>query len=398
MRIFISGGGVAGLTLAYWLHHFDHQPVVLEQTDRIRHGGYGIDFFGTGYDVASRMGLIEPLRARQIMFDYVAYVNQAGKPVATMDRALILKIMRGNYMTLMRWTLQDVLYEAIKGDIEVRFGRSLEAVEQDQDRVTLTLNDGTTERCDLLIGADGVHSRTRALVFGPEPHYHRQLGYTIASYPLPDRYGIGNTWKMYCQPGRMSAAYKSTEEGEIVTFFMYRSDEAHIPPRARRLACLREQFAGMGWVTQRLLGDLDDSTPIFMDTVLQIRMPTWHRGRVALVGDACDCPTLVSGQGAGLAMGGAYLLARALHERENVEDAFREYEQQMQSHVKIQQDQARGLAKSFVPSSQLGALLQPILLKILLRDAFVGMLRKQFNAVSILPEAALSAPQQASLR
>lgn len=394
MRVFISGGGVAGLTVAYWLHQYGYQSVVLEQADNLRRDGYAIDFFGTGYDVASRMGLIKRLQPQQIPFEYIGYVNRTGKPLARFDRALMQKVMQGKYMALMHWTLEEALYQAIEGTVEVRFGRSLEAVEQDQHGVRLTLNDGTTESCDLLIGADGVHSRTRALVFGPEQQFRHALGYIIASYPLPDRYKIGPTWQMYCEPGRMAAAYKSTNEGEIITFFMYRSDEAQVPPRDQRYALLRDRFAGMGWITQRLLDDLADPKSLFMDTVAQIRMSTWHQHRVTLVGDACDCPTLVSGQGASLAMGGAYLLAQALHERENVQEAFQQYEQQMQPHVQAQQEQARSFAKSFIPSGRLGALLQPIMMKVVLRDAFVGLLRKRFGAESFLsPETTLALPQ-----
>jgi 2-polyprenyl-6-methoxyphenol hydroxylase-like FAD-dependent oxidoreductase len=123
-----------------------------------------------------------------------------------------------------------------------------------------------------------------------------------------------------------------------------------------------------------------------MDAVIQIQMPTWHQGRVALVGDACDCPTLLSGQGASLAMGGAYLLARALHETADYQEAFRRYEQQMYAYVQAQQKSARGFAKSFVPGSPLGLLVQQTMMKVLLRQMFRGLLRRQlgFGVQSLL--------------
>ncbi|MGI9060219.1 MAG: FAD-binding domain, partial [Ktedonobacteraceae bacterium] len=144
-------------------------------------------------------------------------------------------------------------------------------------------------------------------------------------------------------------------------------------------------FAGMGWLTEKFLSDVDPSVNVFMDAVIQIQMPTWHQGRVALVGDACDCPTLLSGQGASLAMGGAYLLAKALHDTADYQEAFRRYEQQMSAYVLEQQKSGRSFAKSFLPGSPLGLFVQQAMMKVLLREAFGGLLRRQLFAPSILP-------------
>jgi 2-polyprenyl-6-methoxyphenol hydroxylase-like FAD-dependent oxidoreductase len=221
MRVLMSGGGIAGLTLAYWLHQYGFEPIVIEQADGIRRDGYALDFFGTGYDVAERMGLIDRLQARHIPLAYVAYVNGSGDPIATLDIALMRKIMHGKYMALMHWSLEEALHEAIADDVEVRFGRSLVAVQHSPEAVTVTYDDGTAESFDVLIGADGIHSNTRRLVFGPEEQFGRYLGYHVACYALPDRYGIGQTWKNYTEPGRLVGAYSNNHEGEIITLFLY---------------------------------------------------------------------------------------------------------------------------------------------------------------------------------
>jgi len=384
MRVLISGGGIAGLTLAYWLHQYGWVPVIIDQAEEIRRDGYAIDFFGTGYDVAERMDLITRLQPQQIPFDYVAFVNGAGEPVAKLDIALMRKVMDGKYMALMHWTLEDVLHEAVGDDVEMRFGCSLAAIQQGPQAVTASFTDGTTDTFDLLIGADGIHSNTRKLVFGPEEQFGRYLGYSFASYRLPDRYGISHAWKNYTEPGRQAGAYCSNNEGEIITLFLYTTaDEGHIS-HEQRLPRLRRAFAGMGWITSQLLEDTPDPEAIFMDTVTQIQMPTWHQGRVALVGDACGCPTLLSGQGASLAMGGAYVLARALHEGVDYQEAFRRYERFVRPYVKERQKNAHDFAKTFVPASRLGLAVQQVLLKLLLRDAFTGLLRRQFGAESLL--------------
>jgi 2-polyprenyl-6-methoxyphenol hydroxylase-like FAD-dependent oxidoreductase len=386
MRVLISGGGIAGLTLAYWLHHYDIPAVVIEQAPAIRREGYAIDFLGTGYAVAERMGIIDELAAHQIPFDKFLYVNKEGKPVAEMDAALMRNLTKGKYLGLMHATLEEVLYDALAGQVEVRFGRSLTHVVDGPDGVVATFNDGTTESFDLLIGADGVHSITRSMVFGPETQFSRYLGYTIAVYLLADHYGISPThsFQIYIQPKRMAAAYCTDQPGQILIFFMYHSAQQEHVPRDQRLPRLREAFAGMGWLTDRFLADVDPTASVFMDTVVQIQMSTWHRGRVALVGDACDCPTLASGQGASLAMGGAYLLAQALHETADYGQAFQRYEQQLYGFVQEQQKNGRSFAKSFLPATPLGLVAQRAMMKVLLRPAFGGLLRRQFGAESLL--------------
>ena len=386
MRVLISGGGIAGLTLAYWLHQYDIPSVVIEQARAIRRDGYAIDFFGTGYEVAERMGLIDRLRVQQIPLDYIAYVNKSGKLASKLDVALMRNIMDGKYMGLMHWTLEEALSEALAGQVEVRFGRSLTRVVPGSDAVTVTFTDGTTESFDLLVGADGVHSITRSLVFGSEEQFGHFLGYMVASYPLSDRYDIGHAWKMYVEPGRLAGAYCNHHEGEIFSSFMYQTAKREHLPREQRLPRLRQVFAEMGWITPQLLADVPTPESIFMDAVIQIQMPTWHQGRVALVGDACGCPTLISGQGASLAMGGAYLLAEALHETADYQEAFLRYKQRMRPHVQVLQKSARGFAKTFLPGSPLGLFLQQMMMKVLFREMFRGLLRRQFGAQSILQE------------
>ena len=396
MRVLISGGGIAGLTLAYWLHQYNITPVVIEQAQGLRRDGYAIDFLGTGYDVASRMGLIDQLAAEQIPFERLVYVNKQGKPIAKLDADLMRSIMGGKYMGLMHETLGEVLYEVLEGTVEVGFGRWINAIEAGPDAVVVTFNDGTTASFDLLIGADGVHSTTRALVFGPEEQFSRYLGYTIACYPLADRYCIGRTFQMYNEPGRLVAAYCTPQGDDILTFFMYPVAKKEHVPREQRLSRLREVFVGMDWLAGQFLSDVSPSENIFMDAVIQIEMPTWHRGRVALVGDSCDCPTLLSGQGASLAMGGAYLLARALHESADYEQAFSRYEQQMSAPVQKEQKSGRSFARSFLPATPLGLFTQQTMLKVLLRPMFRGQLSRIFGAESFLPLQDASSSKEGS--
>ena len=387
MRVLITGGGLAGMTLGYWLQRYGSEPVIIEQADELRRDGYAIDFFGAGYDTAARMGLIASLKEQAIPLEAISYVNRAGRPIASINGALLARITGDKYLGLMHATLEETLFAALAGRVEVRFGRALTAVSASDERVEVTLSDGATEAIDLLIGADGLHSRTRELVFGPEEQFRRFLGYMVACYPLADRYGIGRAWKMYQTPGRMVGAYPSRRAGEIVTLFMYHAAEPERVAAGERLARLRELFAGVEWITPRLLADAEETQRFFLDAVSQVSMPVWSRGRVCLVGDACACPTLISGQGASLAMGGAYLLARALGESGSWREAFQRYEQWMRPPVERAQRHARSLAASFAPATRAGVLAARVLLPIVMRDAFAGLLRREFSAESFLPPA-----------
>ena len=211
----------------------------------------------------------------------------------------------------------------LQGQVEVRFGRSLTRIVSGPDAVVVTFTDGTTESFDLLIGADGVHSRTRALVFGPEEQFSRYPGLhdcqLSAPRPLRHRSHLADVCRAGTPDGSLLHAIR---QGEILSFFMYQTAKREHLSREQRLPRLRQVFAGMGWITPQLLSDVPAPESVFMDAVIQIQMPTWHQGRVALVGDACGCPTLISGQGASLAMGEAYLLAEALHETTSIKRRF----------------------------------------------------------------------------
>ena len=171
LRILVSGGGLAGLAAAYWLHRNGHEAVVIERAPGLRRDGYGLDFFGTGYDVAERMGIVEDLAPTQIFMDQgsgIAFVDGDGKPLAELKIDAVREILGGKYMGLMHYNLEQVLYDAVKEDVDVRFSTSIDEVAQSADAVRVTYADGDTESYDLLVGADGIHSNVRGLVFGPE--------------------------------------------------------------------------------------------------------------------------------------------------------------------------------------------------------------------------------------
>lgn len=393
MKILISGGGLAGLTAAYWLQRHGHKPVVIERAPALRRDGYGLDFFGTGYDVAERMGIIEALAQRQIFLDNeggIAFVDEDGKIKAELKVDAVREVLGGKYMGLMHYSLEEVLYDAVKNDVQIRFATSLTAVAQSPESVTVTYENGESEAFDLLVGADGIHSNVRRLVFGPEKEFAYYLGYYLACYYVPDRDQLQAMWENYTEPGRQVGAYATDREGQLATLLLWQTDdEGYIPPE-QRAEKLRAAFEGMGWIAPQILADMPaDGSEILIDTVTQIRMDTWRSGRVVLVGDAAGCMTLISGQGASMALGSAYVLAEELSRTEDWQQALANYEHRVKPQIDLRQHKAHDFAKQFVPGSELGVKAQTVMMKLVTYHAFSGLLKSQFVGDSFLQTAAL---------
>lgn len=386
MRILISGVGIAGLTCAYWLHRDGHTPVLVERARHGRGAGSGFDFHGAGYALADRMGILERLREYQLRARDVVHVDRAGAVTARLSQELIRGVVGSQYLALMHDGLEHALTQAVAPDVEIRYGNSIAAIEQRADRVDVRFADGTEDGFELLIGADGVHSATRSMVFGPEPNFARPLGYTIASHPVTEHAELGPVRAHYTEAGRQLVTYPTNRVGERMALYLFADSAGAGVPREQRLERLNTAFAGMDWVTQRLLAEAPESERIFMDGITQIEMPHWHRGRVVLLGDACACMTLVSGQGVGLAMAGAYRLAEALRVHGDYRRAFERYQAGLREQVRERQRAARLFARALVPRTELGVAASRVLHRLLLRQAFAPILRPRFASMDLLTE------------
>ena len=387
-KILISGGGIAGLTCAYWLHRQGHQPIVIEKAKQLRKEGYLIDFVGTGWDVANRMNLVPQLEQKALPVSGVRYPNSQGETAARFDLDTLKKALNitDKFMTLNRADLEEVLYDAVKNDVEVRFDCSIEHINQTAKAVTATLTGGQQETFELLVGADGIHSNTRELVFGNEAEFAAYLGYQVATCIIPAGIAIGDDLVTYNEPDRQANLYR-VDDDEMLAFFIYKAADAGHVPQAKRKTRLQAKFAGAEWRLPEMLAMIADDTPIFMDTVTQIMMPTWHNGRIVLIGDAAYCLTLISGQGASMAMGGAYFLAQALQQSPDYQTAFLQYENRLRPTIEETQEKARRFAPRFVPGSQFQIWLNNRIVKLSNISFFSRIIGKQFNTKSLLETA-----------
>jgi 2-polyprenyl-6-methoxyphenol hydroxylase-like FAD-dependent oxidoreductase len=355
MKVLISGAGIAGLTLAHWLRRSGHDVVLVEKSPSLRGEGYMIDFFGSGYDVAEKMGLLPDLETIHYPIPRMAFVDAKGREKFCVSYAAIRRLFDGRHFNFMRGDLERVLYATLKDGVLVRFGTTVEAFRQEEEgsHVSVTFSDGATDRFDLLVGADGVHSQLRKQAFGEEERFTRFLGYHTAAFILADRPPELRSDSLYTLtvPGRQVSVYPIRDD-KLATFFIHKA-QRQIRDFSFETAVgeLLAVYGGLGWVVPKLL-ERCDRVSMYFDEVSQIDLSRWSVNRVVLVGDACQCVSLLAGQGASLAMGGAYVLAQELARMgKDLAGAIRAYEDRVKPAIKKKQKAGRLLAGWFVPET-----------------------------------------------
>ncbi|MFI6036012.1 FAD-dependent monooxygenase [Streptomyces sp. NPDC051315] len=348
-NVLISGAGIAGLTLAYWLDHHGFRPTVIERAPHVRHGGYAVDFRGEALDVLDRMDLLEPVRALDAAMGDAAMVDAEGRQYAVLPAA----VFAGD-LEVPKAKLTQLLYAAARERSEYLFGDSISAVEQDSCGVDVTFENGPPRRFDLLVGADGLHSRTRGLVFGPEERFVRSLGIHTAIFSLPNYLGLHRTGQLYVSPGKAANMFADDAGGRARAALHFAAegleyDRYDITEQQHIVA---ERFTGEGWEVPRLLAEMRAAEDFWFDANAQVVMDTWTSGRVVLLGDAGYCAAPTSGRGTSQALIGAYVLAGELAQaRGNHTAAFAAYENVMRPFVTEHQAVGReGAERFFMPA------------------------------------------------
>ena len=354
--VLISGAGVGGPTLAYWLKAAGFEPTIIEHAPTLRRGGYVIDFWGLGYDIAERMGLIEEINRVGYHIRDMRIVDAKGKRISGFGTSVFLELTGGRYVTIGRSVLSQLLLEKISRDVEAIFGDEIIEIDDRQTHVRVRLKSGVERQFDLIVGADGLHSGVRRLVFGPQDRFERRLGYVVAAFEAPGyRPRNEDVYTMYNEPGRMVGRV-SLRDDKTLFLFVFAEDAdtpIHDLPAQRRL--VRNKFGNSRWECRSILDALDDAPEVYFDRVSQIRMEHWFCGRVALVGDAAYCVSLLAGQGSALAMTGAYILAGELVKAAGQHDvAFATYEKLLRGFVEKKQVGAERFASAFAPKTLLG--------------------------------------------
>lgn len=350
--ILISGAGLAGPALAFWLHRYGYRVTVVERTPELRGGGHVVDIRGTARQVAERMGIVPEVRKAHTGARAMAFVDRRGKRVATLSTD-VFGDSGGPVaeMAILRSDLARILYEATRDDVEYVFGDSIAAVAQDDDGVAVAFEKGASRRYDLLVGADGVHSNVRRLVFGPEERYLHDLGCYVALFSTPTDVDLDGCQLMYTmpgshgRPGKTAALYPQHTPGRALAGFFLRSEPlefARGDVEARK-RLVHRAFDGEGWEIPRILPAIWDAADFYFDRVSQVRVDSWSRRRTVLLGDSGYCASPMSGIGTSLALVGAYVLAGELAEADgDHRRAYAAYEREMREFVASAHEFARG--------------------------------------------------------
>ncbi|MEV5330045.1 FAD-dependent monooxygenase [Nonomuraea sp. N2-4H] len=349
MRTVISGAGISGLALAHRLAALGGEVVVVERAPGPRPQGYMIDFFGPGLEAVEAMGLLPAFERAAYDYPEGHLVGEDGRRRATLRTK---GFARGRLLSLMRPDIEAVLAEHLPAEVEVRYGVALTGVDERAGGVAVTLSDGAALEADLLVGADGIHSTVRRLVFGPEERYLRYLGLHTAAFTFdaPDVHAA--TRRAFCltDSADRQMGFYALRNGRVATFLVHRSADPALPDDPRE--AIRRAYAGLGWVTPRALEQIPPAEEIYYDQVAQIETPRWSSGRTVLLGDAAYAVSLLAGQGASLGIAGAYVLADRLAHAPSIEEATAGFERMWRPVVEERQRNARSLARWFLPSSR----------------------------------------------
>ncbi|MDB5564781.1 MAG: Monooxygenase FAD-binding [Tardiphaga sp.] len=351
MSILVSGASFAGLSTAYWMNKLGYKVTVVEIANDLRTGGTPVDVKDNTVDIAKRMGIFEQIKSNRLNPKTMEFRNADDVREGSMSQHQAGDEFPGDEFEIERDELLKILFDTVKNGVEFMFNASIGGLSETKDGIEVTFKDGSQREFDLVFGCDGLHSAVRRIWFGEEAQYTHFLGQyfsiTIVDQLLIDQ----DTAQMYNEPDR--AAMLNTYNGKTDIILFFRS-EKQIPydyrDEAQQRSIILERLAGGRWRIAELLEEMKNSKTFYFDKLCQIKMASWTKGRVALVGDAGYCASPAAGRGGSLAIDGAAALADAFQEHSgDFAAAFQAYNQNFRSFVESIQAEAESQLEILCP-------------------------------------------------
>lgn len=385
LKVIVSGAGIAGLALAYWLDRIGASTTVVERAPRFQTLGHYISLKGNGVEMVRRMGILDACQARAAAIDETRMYTETGRFLRSERTAAMNKTL-GGYILFRRADLQAALYELARERADFRFGTQVSEVRLGENQVEVVLSDGRTEHGDLLIGADGIHSNVRGLVFGDG--FLRPLGGYYIAVTQTLRHGLPLGTHTYWGRGQMVTLFAVADDAVSTIVYLH---ESAGPPTHHDVLATRDYLlaaiAGFPGHVRDIVGGIADDAFVFSDVIAQIEMPHITRGRCALVGDAAHCPTFMSGMGSSLALQDAHILASCLARSPgDVAAALPRYEQVTAPIARRYHDTALRMRGLILNHSRAKAYLRNLALRMTPERVFARSVRRFFDAERPLVE------------
>ena len=326
-NILISGAGVAGLTLAYWLKQYGFNPTLIEKHPSLRAGGYKIDLRGVALEILKRMKIYSAVVENRTVITHAIFVDKAGRQVSQMSADLCGTRLEGVDLEIMRGNLCLIMKDALVG-IECIFGDSIIQIIEKPDGVTVEFENSTSRVFDLIIGADGLHSNVRKLTFGDESKFSREFGVYVSVFSIPNFLELNACEIEHHSPRKFVNIYRDRKDSNANVALAFSLEKPfYSRDQSEQKKLIDQVFSNSVWEIPRILEAMKESSDFYFDSMAQIHMPFWSKGRVTLVGDAAYSATPMSGQGTSIAIAGAYVLAGELSSAQgDYQTAFSHYE------------------------------------------------------------------------
>ncbi len=354
-NILIAGAGFAGLATAFWMKKLGFNVTVVEIAEGLKKGGTPVNIRGNTIDIVKRMGLFDQLQSNSLNMQ-VMELKSSDDVTERSDWGQEEGEQRANVdYEIERDVLLDLMFDAVKDGVEFIFDDSIASLNEESNGIEVSFKKGSRRSFDLVFGCDGIHSDVRKYWFGAEEEFSHFLG-AYGSVTILDKLLLPeNTSQMYNEPGKVALLSAYNNKTDIILIF---SSDQEIQydhrDKEQKRNILISQFSGVGWRAQELLEEVKQARNFYFDKLCQIKMPSWTKGRVALVGDAGYCASPAAGMGGSLAIDGAAALAEAFRQWDgNFEPAFQEYNEGFRPFIEeIQAHAVRFCLEFLVPRTE----------------------------------------------